>query len=454
MTVIEKAEEILLGTILSIQEFQEIIISELNKDLFTIHANKIVFGCIKNLQEKGSGIDILTVTHGLSKQESEEVGGAYYVSKLTSKVGTGTNYMESVMILKEHYIRTNLVKIFNEEIVRLTDRTHDIQETQINVNNTLDNLFNISSGDNTQIYEIINNRLDAYSNVQPGKLLGLTTGHSKLDKITNGWQSGDLIIVAARPSMGKTAFSLLFAKRAALEDKKVVYFSLEMPKERIGDRIISLEVNINSNRLQSGSIEDYEWEQLSNKLGHFVNMPLFINDESGLTVEQIKASALKELSKGEIGLIVVDYLQLINHSGGGGSTNDKVGYISKNLKGLAKKCNCPVIALAQLSRAVEQRGGDRRPQLSDLRDSGNIEQDADIVMFLHRPEYYGITEDSEGNSVINLIDMIIAKNRNGALGSTSSYKSDDWSYIGELSKEELDSFEVPFNNSAGIEPQF
>ena len=453
MTVIEKAEEILLGTILSVQEFQEIIISELNKDLFTIYANKIVFGCIKNLQEKGSGIDILTVTNGLSKQESEEIGGAYYVSKLTSNVGTGTNYIESVMILKEHYIRTNLVTVFNEEIVRLTDRTHDIEETNIKIIKTLENLFNISTGDNTQIYDIISKRLDNYSTIEPGKLLGLNTGHSKLNKITNGWQAGDLIILAARPSMGKTAISLLFAKYPALEGKKVLYFSLEMPKERLADRIISLETNINSNKLQAGKIEDYEWEQLDIKTGKFRNIPLLINDDSGLTIEQIKASSLKEMTKGDIDLILVDYIQLVNYTGNS-SPNVEVGHISKNLKGIAKKCNCPVIGLGQLSRDVEKRGGDKRPVLSDLRDSGTLEQDADVVMFLYRPEYYGYTEDENQESVTNLIEIDIKKNRNGALGSTSFYKNEDWSYIGELPFEEYNSFDMPFSVSEGIRPDF
>jgi len=454
--MIDKTEKILLGTILAIPEYQEQVISEMDSNLFTTHVNKLVYNCIKNLYTKGHKIDLLTVVNAFSKTELEEIGGAYYIASLTSEVASGYNYDEHIRILKENYIRTHLITLFNEEIVKLSDRSNDIQETNIKVTTTLEDLFNIASGDTTHIYEVVKKRLETYESVEPGKLLGKNTGHSKLNKITNGWQSGDLIILAARPSMGKTAISLLFAKNAALEGEKVLYFSLEMQKERLVDRAISLETNINSNNLQAGNLESYQWDSLLNKSGNFAKIPIIINDDSGLTVEQIRASSLKELSKGKIGLIIVDYLQLINHSGGGNSTNDKVGHISKNLKGLAKKCDCPVIALAQLSRAVEQRSGDKRPILSDLRDSGNIEQDADVVMFLHRPEYYGIHEDYEGQSVINLIDVIIAKNRNGALGSTSFYKNTEWSYIGELPFEELNSLSssMPFDYTEGIEPNF
>lgn len=453
MNVIEKAEEIVLGTILSIPEFQESIITELKQEWFTIEANKIIFSKIKELYEKGSGIDILTITHSLDKKEAEKTGGAYYVSKLTSHIGSGTNYMEHIRILQDNYMRTNLIRVCQEEVVRLADRTHDIEETNLKLTMTLERLFLIQSGDSILINELIKKRLDVYDTIKPGELLGLPTGHSKLDKITNGFQPGDLIILAARPSMGKTAMSLLFARRTVLDGNKAQYYSLEMPSFRLADRIISLETNIDSNKLQSGKLKDWEWSKLTNMLGGFVDAPLLINDEAGLTVEQIWSYSLKELSKGAISMIIVDFLQLVEHSGGGASTNDKVGHVSKRLKALAKKCNCPIIVLSQLSRAVEQRAGDKRPQLSDLRDSGNIEQDADVVMFLHRPEYYGINEDSEGNSTKNLIEIIVAKNRNGPLGTTHSYKSDDWSYIGEMPKEELDSFvEMPYNSQAGLEP--
>ena len=454
--MIENTEKILLGTILSIPEYQELIISDVNIELFTNRINKLILGCILNLYRNGNKIDILTVVNAFSKLELEEIGGAYYISTLTSNIASGLHYDEHIRILKENYIRTRLITLFHQEINRLSERTHDIQETNVNVTSTIQDLFNITSNEMTNVFDIISTRLDVYSEAKKGELIGLSTGHSKLNKITNGWQPGDLIILAARPSMGKTAISISFAMHAALQGKTILYFSLEMPKERIVDRIISLESNINSQYLQSGKIEDYQWEQLEINTLKYKNTNFLINDESGLTIEGIRAACLKEMSKHKIDLIIIDYLQLVNHSGGGNSTNDKVGHISKNAKGLAKKCECPVIALAQLNRAVEQRAGDKRPGLSDLRDSGNIEQDADMVIFLNRPEFYGITEDGNGNSLINVIEIDIKKNRNGAIGSTSNYKSNDWSYIGEIPLEELNSLtdSMPYNAFEGIEPQF
>lgn len=454
--MIEKTEQIVLGTILGFPEYQEILISDLDSKYFTLESHKLIFGCIDKIYKKGGKIDLLTVVSEFSKPELEQIGGAYYVSTLTSNLGSGLHSDEHVRIIKQEWIRRNLVELFTDEISRLAERTHDIIDTQIEVNKSFDNLFNIATDDMHNVFEVMQKRLDVYSDASQrgNELIGLKTGHSKLDKVTNGWQPGDLVILAARPSMGKTAISLLLAKFQALNDKKVLYFSLEMSKERLIDRVLSLEIKANSLKLQTGQLEDHQWEQLDIHSHKYKEKNFLINDESGLSVDQIRSYALKEMSKGDIDIILVDYLQLIRKPSGNQSTNDKVGYISSSLKGLAKKCSCPVIALAQLNRSVEHRSGDRRPMMSDLRDSGNIEQDADIIMFLHRPEYYGIESDLEGNDLTNLIDLIIAKNRNGALGSTPFYKSEDWSYIGELPFEEYNSFSMPFSVSEGIEPEF
>lgn len=449
--MIEKTEQIVLGTIIAFKDYQDIMISELHEKYFSLESHKLIFGCISKLYSKGTKIDLLTINAALSKDELKKMGGIAYISSLTSIV-SGINTDKHIRIVKQEYIRRNLVTLFTDQLTKLAERTHDIADTQIEVSNSLDDLFNVSTDDMANMFDIIGERLNNYSDVQPGKLLGIETGHSKLNKITNGWQAGDLIILAARPSMGKTAVSLLFAKYPALNKKKVVYFSLEMPKERIADRIISLETNIDSSKLQSGRIEDYQWEQLDIHTMKYSGTELLINDESGLTIEQIKASSLKELSKGKIALILVDYIQLIRFSGNS-NPNVETGHISKNLKSLAKKCNCPIIALSQLNRDVEKRPS-KRPILSDLRDSGTLEQDADVVIFLYRPEYYGYVEDQNGNSIKNIIEADVKKNRNGALGSTNFYKNEDWSYIGEMSKEELDSFEIPFNTMEGIEHNF
>lgn len=446
--MIDKAEQIILGTILIGKEYQNVIIPSLDEELFTFRSHRLIFNCILKLHQKGANIDLLTVTNNFSKDDLKEIGGAYYISSLTNQVGSGLHWENHIRILKEHYIRTKLVELFSKHIANLNNKSIDIEETYLDVPKRVEELFNVIPNEFSMIYDVINDRIDDYDKATGKDLIGISTGHSMLNKITGGWQPGDLIILAARPSMGKTAFSLLFAKHPALQGKNVVYFSLEMPKKRIADRILSLECEIDSNKLISGKLEDWHWEQLMNHASRYSGIKLKIDDDSGLTIDQIKQRCLKEQSKNKIDLIVIDYLQLIQYPKGNQSTNDKVGYVSKSCKELAKKCDCPVIALSQLNRSVESRPGSKRPIMADLRDSGNIEQDADLIIFLHRPEYYGFEEDENGNSLNNVIENIVAKNRNGALGNTYSYRNDSWSYIGELPYEEYYSLNnsVPYTD--------
>lgn len=453
---IEKAEKIILGTILGFQEYQERIISDLKPEYFSNDVHSQIFKKVAEIRAKGGKIDILTVVNEFSKPDLEKIGGAYYISSLTNNVASGYNYDAHIKIIKDNYIRTNLINLFNSEISKLTDRMNDIADTQVAVSSMMDDLFSIPSASFFEINEIISNRFDDYERAanSGNSLIGINTGHSKLNKITNGWQSGDLIILAARPSMGKTAVSLYFAKCPAKEGKRVLYFSLEMPKERLIDRIISTDTNIDSIKLQSGKIDESEWEQLSVKSGAYGDNTLMINDDSGMTIEDITHSSLTEAAKGDIDLILIDYLQLIKYSGGGVTTNDKVAHISKGCKALAKKIGCPVIALSQLSRAVEARGGDKRPELSDLRDSGSIEQDADVILFLYRPVYYGFETNEEGGTTEGLIEIMVKKNRNGSLGNTDIHHNENWSYIGELPFAEMNSMVMPFSINEGIEPNF
>lgn len=454
--MIEEAEKIILGTILAIPEYQERILSDLSPCLFYSDTNRKVYEKIRQIKQDGGQIDILTVVNAFSKPELETVGGAYYISTLTSKVASGAHYQDHIKILKENYIRLNLIKIFSKEISKLTDKMNDVYDSYTVVTNEVEKLFVMPSKNFRDANDIIGARLDQYEEAarNGNTIIGLDTGHSKLNKITNGWQAGDLIILAARPSMGKTAVSLYFAKHPAKNGKTVLYFSLEMPAERLIDRIISTDTNIDSSRLQIGKIEDYEWEQLSIKTASYGDNKLLINDESGLTIEDIMHAALMEASKQDIDMIIIDYIQLIKLSGGGNTTNDKVGHISKTSKEMAKKIGCPVMQLSQLSRQVEQRSGNKIPQMSDLRDSGNIEQDADVIMFLYRPEYYDIQEMADNTPTANLIELIISKNRNGAIGTTEMYKNENWSYIGELPFGECESLieNMPFSIDQGIEP--
>jgi len=240
-----------------------------------------------------------------------------------------------------------------------------------------------------------------------------------LDRVTSGWQPSDLIIIAARPGMGKTAFVVSAMRNAAVDFKHpVAIFSLEMSSIQLVNRLISAEAELDSEKIKKGDLKDYEWEQLVHKTNKLTNAPIFIDDTPGLTILELRAKCRRLKAQHNVELIIIDYLQLMSgDSGGKGSGNreQEIAAISRALKSIAKELNVPVIALSQLSRAVETRGGDKRPQLSDLRESGSIEQDADMVMFLYRPEYYGITEDSSGMPTTGLGEVIIAKHRNGSL---------------------------------------
>jgi replicative DNA helicase len=254
---------------------------------------------------------------------------------------------------------------------------------------------------------------------QTDGLTGVPTGFTALDRLTSGWQPSDLIIVAARPGMGKTSFTMAVARNAAIDySKGVAFFSLEMSSLQLVNRLISMETEIPSEKLRKGQLQDFEWQQLHSQVDRLSNVPLFIDDTPGISIFELRAKCRRLKMQHDIQMIIIDYLQLM--TGGGdnkGNREQEISMISRGLKGLAKELNVPVIALSQLSRAVETRGGSKRPQLSDLRESGAIEQDADIVSFIYRPEYYDITEDEEGNSLRGIGEIIVAKHRNGALDS-------------------------------------
>ena len=263
-----------------------------------------------------------------------------------------------------------------------------------------------------------------------GNFSGVPSGLTALDRLTSGWQKSDLVIIAARPAMGKTALVLTMARNAAVDfGKAVAVFSLEMSSLQLVTRLMASESEISSEKLKKGNLEDYEFQQLNDKTSKLSEAPLFIDDTPGLSVFELRAKARRLKEQHNIELLIVDYLQLMTAGGEGkGNREQEIATISRSLKGLAKELEIPVIALSQLSRAVETRGGDKRPQLSDLRESGAIEQDADMVMFIHRPEYYNITDDGEGNSTIGVAELIIAKHRNGPVDSAKTR------YIGQFTK--------------------
>jgi replicative DNA helicase len=431
----DKIEKIIIGTILMFKEYQDVIINSLDIDLFYNDINRLVYRKIYGMYQKSESIDLLTIVPKFSNNELKDVGGAYYLSTYTSEIASGIHYKDHINILKEAYIKRNLITLFQSELACLSNHDNDIYQTYVNVNKKLEDLFSLKDSSVRNIYDVMKDRIHEVEKIKPNELLGVTSGIKNIDKVTNGWQPSDMIVLAARPSMGKTAISLLFAKNPVLNGQNILYFSLEMSSQRISDRIISLGTGINSKKIQSNNLKSDDWIQIEENVLQYKNNGFYINDESGLTIENIINISLLEVKKNNIKLILIDYLQLIHFSLKSGTTNDQITHISKNIKNLAKKTNLPVIVLSQLSRDVEKRG-DKRPMLSDLRDSGSIEQDADIVIFLYRDDYYN--EESEDK---NMIEFLIRKFRNGEVCMTELYRNNNWSRISGEEFEEIPEFD-------------
>lgn len=419
----KEIEQALLGTIMLYKDYQDIIVNSLTTKMFYLPEHRIIFNVIEKINKDDKPADMISVVSALTKEDLQKVGGGYYISSLTTVIGSGYDYDNNIRLLKQEYIKRGLVEMFQKETDALLNNDRDIAESYRNVSTGLEDLFNISDTDVNNMYDIMSERINEIEKIKPGELIGISSGIRSLDKVTNGWQDGDLIILAARPSMGKTIVSNLLAKTPALQGKTILYFSLEMPSKRIADRIISLDTGINSKKLQSNNLRSDDWINIEDNVFKYKDVKFLINDESGLTIEQISNISLIESKKNKVDLILIDYLGLIKFSHKTGSTNDQVTHISKNLKGLAKKLEVPLIALSQLSRSVESRS-DKRPVMSDLRDSGSIEQDADIVAFLYRDDYYNPESEDQLK-----IEVLIRKNRNGEIGMTYLYRNASWSSI-------------------------
>jgi len=341
--------------------------------------------------------------------------------ELTNRVASAANIEYHARIITQKHIQRELIRVSTKVI-------KDAFEDTTDVFNLLDEaeqgLFAITQQNLSRSYESMGSltsralkQLEELSQKKSG-LTGVPTGFTDLDRLTSGWQPSDLIILAARPGMGKTAFTLALARNAAVDfDKPVAVFSLEMSNVQLVQRLISMEAEISGSKLRSGQLEDYEWQQLQSAIEKMSEVPIYIDDTPGINIFELRAKCRRMKMQHDIQMVVIDYLQLMSGGpdSGKGNREQEISMISRSLKGLAKELSVPVIALSQLSRAVETRGGNKRPMLSDLRESGAIEQDADIVSFIYRPEYYSILEDEEGNSLKGVGEIIIAKHRNGAL---------------------------------------
>ena len=420
-------EEAVLGASMLEQDAYLSIAHILKPEYFYKEAHQIIFRAIETLSGQNNPIDIITVADQLKQSgELDLVGGPYYITKLTNPISSAANIEYHSYILYQKYIAREMIRKCSEIIQAAFEDTFGFDELRhlySSATVSIDDLLagrraDKSMADIMQYHlETLNER---FAKSQAGDMVGIPTGIVHLNRKTHGWNGSDLVIIAARPSMGKTAVALnLFTKHAATRGKNTLFFSLEMSDVSLADRLVCSFGGIDAGHLKSGKLSEEEWDLYHNASASLQKLPIFIDDGTRVDLKHITAVSRSKKRKGKCDLIVIDYLQLIetyNQNGYNKNREREVAEISRGLKLLAKELDIPVILLCQLSRAVESRGGDKEPQLSDLRESGAIEQDADIVIFPYRPEYYKIMEDAEGKSLSGVMKLIIAKNRNGNIG--------------------------------------
>ncbi|MBP7273204.1 MAG: replicative DNA helicase [Saprospiraceae bacterium] len=449
-------EEAVLGALMLDRDAVAIVMDILRPESFYSEANQLTYKAILRLFERIQPIDLLTVTEELKKSgDLEKIGGPYYLVELTNKVASAANIEYHARIIAQKNIQRELIKVSTKIIKDAYEDTTDVFDLLDDAEKGLFAIAQQSLGRNvesmTTLASKVLRQVEELSQKADG-LTGVPTGFTDLDRITSGWQPSDLVIMAARPGMGKTSMVLAIAQNAARDFKKpVALFSLEMSNLQLVTRLIAMEAEISASKLRNGKLEAYEWQQLQTSIEKMRDVPIFIDDTPAINIFELRAKCRRLKMQHDIQLIVIDYLQLM--SGGGentkaGNREQEISSISRALKGLAKELGVPVIALSQLSRAVETRGGSKRPQLSDLRESGAIEQDADIVSFIYRPEYYGITEDEQGNSTKNMAEIIIAKHRNGALDTVKLRFVSDFAKFMNADELNIDAFlsDVNFPN--------
>jgi replicative DNA helicase len=455
-----EAEEAVLGALMLEKGSMPIVLEILRPDSFYKEAHRIIYETILTLDAKGDPVDLLTVTNALRKSSQLDfVGGPFYLVELTQRVSSAANLEFHSRIVSENAIKRELIKISSEITRESFDYTSDV--------------FDLLDHAQQQIFQIVDNNLKKkYASIRDilhqaiqeletkknseGGLTGVPTGFTDLDRLTSGWQKSDLVIIAARPGMGKTAFVVSAMRNAAVQfGKAVALFSLEMSSVQLINRLISAEAEIASEKITKGRLEPYEWQQLHERISKLNDAPIYIDDTPAMSIMELRAKSRQLKAQYDIQLIIVDYLQLMRGSDmGKGSTNreQEIATISRGLKGLAKELSVPVIALSQLSRATEQRGGDKRPMLSDLRESGSIEQDADMVIFLYRPEYYGIEVDEENIPTKGVGEVIIAKHRNGSLDTVKLRFVGQFTKFADLDKDFTDSDSSSSNSWGSFPP--
>ncbi len=418
-------EQSVLGAMLIEREAIPRAVEILPADAFYSARHQKIYQAILNLFERGNPVDLITLTEELKRRSDlDDVGGAYYISELTTRVASAANVEYHARIIAEKSLLRKMIETMTGLIGKGYDPGADafelLDQAESEIFRISDSQLRKSASSMNEVLKETLAQLEAIHG-REGGITGVPSGFSRLDDMTGGWQKSDLVIIAARPSMGKTAFALACARNAALHPQlgtAVAIFSLEMSSQQLAQRLLTSEARVDAQAARTGRLSEDDWPRLARAAGRLSAAPLFIDDTPGLSILELRAKCRRLKAEHNIGLVIVDYLQLMHGTTQSKNSNreQEIAQISRSLKSLAKEIEVPVLALSQLSRAVETRGGDKRPQLSDLRESGSIEQDADVVMFIYRPERYGITVDDNGNSTEGLAEIIIGKQRNGPIG--------------------------------------
>ena len=445
-------EASVIGALMIEKEAFSSITDLLRPESFYSDQHRHIFEAVQALSAKDAPIDVLSVAEQLKQSgKLEQAGGVIYLSDLTRRVASAAHIRYHAQIIAQKATARDLISAACQIEEKGYDETQDVDEL---VEEATAKIFEISQRaqkrDVTHIYPVITEAFDRMhkASENEGNISGIPSGFTELDKITSGWQKSDLVIIAARPAMGKTAFVLSMAKNIAVDfNIPVAIFSLEMSNVQLVNRLIMNVCEIEGNKIRNGRLTKAEWDKLDNSIGVLQNAPIYVDDTPGLSVFELQSKARKLVKEHKIQMIIIDYLQLMNANGMNfGSREQEVSIISRNLKGLAKELDIPVIALSQLSRAVEKRDSSnsnvdgKKPLLSDLRESGAIEQDADMVCFIHRPEYYKLYDDGNGKDLRGLGQIIVSKHRNGAtdeiwlrfIGKYTRFQNEDTAFDDDL----------------------
>ena len=445
-------EESVIGAMMIEKDAFNTVADLLRPESFYADKHRFIFEAIRSLAAKEAPVDVLSVAEELKRSGKLELaGGIIYLSELTRRVASAAHLHYHAQIVAQKATARDLITMACQIEEKGYDETQDVDDL---VEEATAKIFEISQRaqkrDVTHIYPVISEAFERMHKAakNDGNISGIPSGFNALDKITSGWQKSDLVIIAARPAMGKTAFVLSMAKNMAVDFKvPVAIFSLEMSNVQLVNRLIMNVCEIEGSKIRNGRLTQSEWDRLENQINVLREAPIYVDDTPGLSVYELQSKARKLVKEHGIQIIIIDYLQLMNANGSSfGSREQEVSIISRNLKGLAKELDIPVIALSQLSRAVEKRDSSnsnvdgKKPLLSDLRESGAIEQDADMVCFIHRPEYYKLYDDGNGKDLRGLGQIIVAKHRNGAtdeiwlrfIGKYTRFQNEDAAYDAEM----------------------